>query len=418
MITLYTGELLISPIPLELTLHPCDNGCAYCFASLNFRHSGYTRADVTGIQNLLATYRRRDTLVAKLLQQGYPILLSNRTDPFAHANRHLLLPLLETLTAQGIQIAFQTRGGALLADALNIIEPSCWYISLTSDQPDLTRRIEPAAPPLSARLAAIDTLIQRGHSVNVGVNPYVPEWWRDAPALLRELKARGVHGIWTELLHVNYRQRDRMTPRERAALGEELIALAMKRQPPQAWQDGIARLRDDAQTAGLEVFSGGQGIRSEYFAPFARYYRKTFPIMQDFLNICHDTRRDPYDMITFDEFWRWAAPSLPKGAYRGMSKYIGTIAHDFFWKTKVPDTMTYKQLIHILWEHPEIGNHLAWSDGFAMPARWDDAEPAGWIVYVTQAWQRVVSFTPCEKIYAAMDKARLHTKEEHELDGI
>ena len=73
--------------------------------------------------------------------------MSNRTDPFAPANRKLILPLLETLTAQGIQIAFQTRGGALLRDALAIVEPSCWYISLTSDLPDLTRRIEPAAPP-------------------------------------------------------------------------------------------------------------------------------------------------------------------------------------------------------------------------------------------------------------------------------
>ena len=418
MITLYTGELLISPIPLELTLAPCDHGCAYCFARLNFRHSGYTRANVTGIQNLLATYHARDTLVAKLLRQGYPILLSNRTDPFAPANRKLILPLLETLTAQGIQIAFQTRGGALLRDALAIVEPSCWYISLTSDLPDLTRRIEPAAPPLAARLATIDALIQRGHSVNVGINPYVPEWWRDAPGLLRELKARGVHGIWTELLHINYRQRDLMTPPERAALTEDLIALAMKRTPPQAWQDGRARLRDDAQAAGLEVFSGGQGNRSDYFAPYQTYYRKTFPVMQEFLNMCLDARRDPHDVITFDEFWRWAAPSLPKGKYVGMSKYIGTVAHDFFWKTKVPDVMSYKQLLHIFWEHPEIGRHLALSDGFAMPARWDDTEPAGWIVYVTQAWQRVVSCIPGASCYAPLEKARLRVRGEHEPDGI
>ena len=410
MITLYTGELLISPIPLEMTLHRCNYGCAYCFATLNFRHSGYTRANVTGIQNLLATYHARDTLVAKLLRQGYPILLSNRTDPFASANSKLILPLLETLTAQGIHVAFQTRGGTLVNDALDIVAPSCWYISITSDQPDRTRQIEPAAPPLTEKLKMIDALIARGHCVTVGINPYVPEWWADAPAFLRELKARGVHGIWTELLHLHYRQRNLMTDRERAALTEETIALAMKRQPPKEWIDGIARLRDDAQAAGLEIFSGGQGNRSDFFTPYKTYYRKTFPVMQEFLNHCLDAQRDPHDLIDFEEFWQWAAPYLPTGKHVGMSKYIGTVAHNFFWKTKVPDAMSYKQVMNIFWEHPEIGRHLALSDGFAMPARWDDTEPAGWIVYVTQAWRRVVSCVPEAACYVPLDKARLRVR--------
>ena len=37
-LTVFWGELLSNPIPLELSFGSCGYNCAYCFASLNKAH--------------------------------------------------------------------------------------------------------------------------------------------------------------------------------------------------------------------------------------------------------------------------------------------------------------------------------------------------------------------------------------------
>lgn len=406
MITLYTGEFLISPIPLECSLHVCNYGCAYCFATLNYRHSRY-RADVPGIMSLLATYPHRHTLVARLLQSRYPVLLSNHTDPFAPSNAAVILPILESLAARGIPVAFQTRGGTLVADALRLIDPSCWYVTVTSDR-DL-RAIEPGAPPYAERLRTIDRLLAHGQSVSIGLNPYVPAWWADLPGALRTWSHMGVHGVWVELLHLHYRQRNLMTDAERQGIGADLLADAMKRRLPAAWIAAYDAAREQIQAAGMAVFSGGQGCASEFFTPYRQRYTRTFPVIQEWINRYHAAPRAATALIPFDEFWGWAAPFLPPGTFVGMSKYIGTVAHNFFWKQRVPNRMSFRQLCHVFWQYPEIGRHPCATAAFAFPARWDAAAPAGWIQYVAPDLTNVVTFQGgnAKDWYAPMEKASL-----------
>ena len=408
MITLYTGELLISPVPLEMSLHRCNYGCAYCFATLNYRHTKYA-FQPKDIMNQLTRYPNQRNLVAELLKRKYPVLISNHTDPLCPANRHVILPVLDMLASQDIPVAFQTRGGNGWEDLAARVAPSCWYVTLTTDQPDIHRVVEPGSPFMDDVLRMVSSLTAQGHVVSIGVNPFVPGWIRDIPGFLQKLKDSGVHGVWSQLLHLHYRQRNHLQPREREALGENLITLAMKRNTPESWIQAITDFADQVRASGLAFYTGSQHEESDYFTPYSRLYKKTFPTYQGFINHLHQTRRDPCHLISFEEWWAFCVPLLPSCAFSGMSKYIGSTNHDFFWDFKVPDKMTYKQLFKLLWDYPQLKLSPPGFSSFAFPARWDEEEPAGWIQYVSQAWEHLLSFQPegCLDYYKPMEKDRL-----------
>ena len=170
--TPFYGEFLVSPVPLELSFNYCSHSCAYCFANLNKRDR---RADIAATMNTLATYRQRSTLTAILLQQGYPVLVSNRVDPFAASNYRQFLPVLEVMSDLGIPVAIQTKGGRGIDQALDLLtSPTVFYITIESDQDEVVKRIAPGAPSIAERFELIALLRSKGHPVVVGWNPCVP----------------------------------------------------------------------------------------------------------------------------------------------------------------------------------------------------------------------------------------------------
>lgn len=404
MITPYVGEFLVNPIPLEIALHRCNYGCVYCFATLNYRYSQYTYQPAKLFRQL-ATMREKKSLTARLLQEGYPVLLSNHTDPFSPKNRDLAVTLISTLRAMNIPIVFQTKGG-VPNDVLDAQPPSAWYISITTDNDDVRKRVEPGAPPIEDRLRLIRRLVERGHVVHVGMNPYVPEWWTDEVAALETWKALGVHGVWTELLHLHYRQRDFMTAREISALTPELINVAMKRIDPPALLAAWDNVRVEIAEAGLSPFSVGQGIQSDYFTPYADLYPKRFPVYQDFVNYCHVIDRDKLDFVTEKEFIDWFVPGLPSGRYNEVNSYLGATNHDLFWNLKIPNALTYKELLSIIWRNPNVRKSMANCGAFAFPVLKDAQGRDQWVCdkdglpvlsfQASEQWENYVDMTDDE----------------------
>ena len=147
MITPYYGEFLISPAPLELSLNYCSHKCAYCFANLSMPDR---TADIGGILRFLGEFNERKSLEAELVRQGYPVCFSNKVDPFAATNYKQSIPILEVMSTLGIPVAFQTRGGQGIDDALKIVQPSCWYISVCTADDKLRKRLEPGAPTIES----------------------------------------------------------------------------------------------------------------------------------------------------------------------------------------------------------------------------------------------------------------------------
>lgn len=374
----YMGEFLISPIPLELSLHYCSYGCPFCFANLNLRTR---RADVRGLLRLLDGFQGRQTLVAHWLQGRYPICFSNRVDPFATSNIRDSLRLIERLTALGIPLQFQTRGphprhAKEFASAFAMLPGPCiWYVTVEMWDERLRQQVEPGAPSIPARLELIEFLTQQGHVVVVGVNPAVPEWLpgEDAGLLLEAIQARGVWGVWAERLHFSRRQVAAMTARERSALGEGLIGRVRSRLTPPEDRAALDQVRMLVLEVGLEVFSVGQPNRSDFFAPYHRLYR-TIPTMQDFINWCHD-HLSLGEWITWQMFSDFFVPCLPLGIWP-IDAYLGATTHQLWRTHHVAPQMSYEELLRIVYVEPRYKLCPARLPSFAYAGVWTGE---GWI---------------------------------------
>lgn len=386
MIVPYWGEFLVSPIPLELSLDVCSHACIYCFSRLN---QPDRTVDVEALMRQIADYPDRRAWHAQLLQDGYPVVISNRSDPFSRNNYRKMLPVLRVLHDLGIPMSFQTKGGLGIDEALEFLRPAVWYISISTLDAELSARMEPGAPPPAERLALIRRLTQAGHHVVVGFNPCVKEWQPDPEPLLRSVRRAGATGVWIELLHFNYRQVARLPPSTVDALGEDLIARARRRRPAPGDFDHFMETRRLAQSLGMEVYSMGQPNRSGFWDPFEYVYPRLFPTMQGFVNYCHDTGAR---VLSFEEFLSVVGPDLPDGRLP-IDSYLGATAHQLFRTQRIPPQMTFSELLSIIWQDPRVKQCPARMYAFSYLGE-DLEDSDGWRMYVDQHELPLLVFTP------------------------
>lgn len=353
MIEPYTGEFLVSPIPTELSGNACSFACPYCFANLNKRERV---AAIDSIFNLLRDFPKRQTLVAKWLQQGAGICFSNKVDPFAPSNLRQSLEIMERCNLAGVQLQIQSRGPQHLKRDLPTImgllpTPIVWYVTIEIWDRTIWQRVSPATPSIAKRLALIEALRKQGHTVVVGINPAVPEWlpYSDAEQLIACLAELGVHGVWIERLHFSPPQFTAMTSNERSQIGELVLSQSRKRYMPDAVRSYLDWLRQCAQQHGLEIYSVGQANSSLFFEPYHRLYRTTLPTMQDFINHCHNTMK-PFGFITFAQFRDFFQQSLPSGVWP-IDAYVSS-ARSLWSKRDIPAQMSFAELLRIIYHEP------------------------------------------------------------------
>ena len=382
-LTVFWGELLSNPIPLELSFGSCGYNCAYCFASLNKAHRN---ADSGQALRLIRDRNSRTTIEAYLLAQGYPVCVSNRSDPFAPRNAVHSLPVLQVMAETGIPVFLQTKGGAAAYQALDFLPPSAWYVTVSFTDDALRQRIEPHAPSLDERWALIDAIVAAGSSVLIGVNPMVSEWLPNPEALFRKAVEHGVECVVLADLHLNSKQTTAMTEWKREALGPEIIAASLKRKWVEAENLYVHEVGEVAADCGLLVDLPYRFKPSRYPEVYRKHYAKTFPIMQDFVNAVAESADD---IFSFADFWGVVGPHFPAGQFR-IQHYIGTSAKQLTATTKMPPRMTYGDLMQIIWGHPEIFKfHPAWSFGFALATKAGSDNEVGlvdenglpWVVY-------------------------------------
>jgi len=376
MIEPFWGEFLVSPVPLELSFDVCSHACLYCFSRLN---QPKRRVDLQALMRQLAEYPERRGYSARLLQAGYPVCVSNRTDAFSKNNYRKALPILRVMTDLGIPIQFQTKGGYGIEEALEFLQPAVWYVSISTMDDDLSKRVEPGAPPPSERLALMRRLRDAGHYVILGFNPCVYEWQPDPEPLLRAAKDAGALGAWVELLHFNRRQAARLSKRARAVLGEEVIRRAKRRKPDETDWRAFHNARDVAQALGLEVYSMGQPNNSGFWDVFRHVYPVTFPTLQDLINYCHDTRTN---VVRFREFLDLVGDQLPDGVLP-IDSYLGATAHQLWRTGHVPAQMSFSRLLEMVWGDPRIKQCPARTWAFAYLGE-DRPGGDGWVQYVDE----------------------------------
>lgn len=395
MISEYWGEFLVSPVPLEMSLNACSHRCAYCFSLLN---QPARQADPGKIMRLLAERDTRQTLTAHLLREGYPVVVSNRDDPFATSNYKQALPILETMAGLDIPVAIQTKGGKGVTDALRFLKPAVWYVSIGMLDDARRKAIEPSAPSIDSRFDLIREVTAAGHRVVIGLNPCVPEWLPgdDVERLLERGRDAGAEGVWIEILHLNYRQEAKLTERERGALTQPLIDRARKKGADVTQWATLTRAYDACGELGLPFYSGGQPLPSDFWRPFRELYPRTYPTMQDFVNWCYANLEDGA-LIDFATFAAVMAEHAPPAGTWPIDGYLGNKAHNLWWTKQVPPQMTYTDLLKILWSETDLGTSPARMLCFVIPVEeradgpvmWTDAEGLPLLAFSSQMFDGV-----------------------------
>jgi DNA repair photolyase len=185
--------------PSKLTFNPytgCDHNCAYCYASSYIPNFSNCRPK----KDLLS---RLENEARKL--KGQTVSIANSSDPYPNleAKAGLTRKCLEILSKQDCKVQIITKSDLVLRDA-DLLEKmrSMISITITTDNDDVARRIEPNASPPSNRLKAVETLIKKDIPLSVRVDPIIP-FLNDKPeSLIRTIAALGVKHVTSSTLKV------------------------------------------------------------------------------------------------------------------------------------------------------------------------------------------------------------------------
>lgn len=349
MIEIFSGEFLVSPVPLQLSLNWCSHACHFCFANLN--KPGRT-AKSKEIQSQLKNYHNQNNLVAHLMREKYPVLISNLVGPFATSNYGIAVPVMEQLTNLEIPVCIQTRGGRGVDDVLSFLSPSVWYISVPTLDDDVRKRVEPAAPSIESRLELIAKLIEKGHKVVVGANPM--DWIGDHDEYIRTMKGLGVSHVWIGLLHFSHEQVRNMPQRAKEGIGHEVLsAITGKRTHPEHQIDAMASMIAALEAEGMTWFSTECLFTTDFFDLYSNTYAKAFPTVSQFLSRSAKANADEVFDLNLEQWLAYAEPLCPSGTFH-MPGYLFNRDRNVYEKNPTwPKKMSYRQLLTFMWNSPK-----------------------------------------------------------------
>jgi DNA repair photolyase len=178
--------------PPKLTFNPytgCDHQCTYCYASSyipNFK-------DCHPKKDALAMLKRE---AAKL--KGETISIANSSDPYprAEATVGLTRRCLEILAESNCKIQIITKSNLVTRDDDLLCKvPATVALTITTDDDNLARIIEPLAPSPSQRIRAAQDLTKVGIPVSVRIDPIIPLVNDQQQELIATLASIGVKHI-------------------------------------------------------------------------------------------------------------------------------------------------------------------------------------------------------------------------------
>lgn len=178
--------------PPKLTFNPytgCDHKCIYCYASSYILGFNDCKPKKELLENL-----RREAVKLK----GEIISISNSSDPYpkAEASTGLTRRCLEILAESNCRLQIITKSDLVIRDDDILTKiPSSVALTITTDNDDLAKILEPNAPSPSRRLRAVQDLINQDIPVSIRIDPIIP-YVNDQPQnLLSTLASIGVRHV-------------------------------------------------------------------------------------------------------------------------------------------------------------------------------------------------------------------------------
>lgn len=173
-------------IPFDRSMNPyrgCEHGCVYCFARPTHAYQGLSPG-LDFESRLFAKPNAAALLAKELRKPGYKcevMALGSNTDPYQPIERHQRITrgLLEVLAEYHHPVAIVTKS-ALIERDIDILAAMAQknlatvYLSITTLDKALARRMEPRAATPQRRLETLRTLHAAGIPVGVLSAPMIP----------------------------------------------------------------------------------------------------------------------------------------------------------------------------------------------------------------------------------------------------
>ena len=178
--------------PPKLTFNPytgCDHACVYCYAS-------------SYIPKFFNCKPKKD-LIPRLRKEaeklrGEIISIANSSDPYPNleAKTGLMRKCLEILYQQDCNVQIITKSNLVTRD-IDLLRkmPSMVSLTITTDDDNVAKLIEPHAPSSSERLKAVEILIEEGIPTSVRIDPIIPFINDNTENLIKTLASMNVKHV-------------------------------------------------------------------------------------------------------------------------------------------------------------------------------------------------------------------------------
>ncbi len=208
-------------IPFEASLNPyrgCEHGCVYCYARPTHEYFGLS----AGLDFESKIFVKQDAAMllrhelSKSQWKPKPLVMSGVTDPYQPVERTLKITrgCLEVLLDFRNPVGIITKNQLVKRDIdilknMAVYDGVMVYISLTTLDDSLWRRMEPRTSSPAMRLRTIRELHQAGIPVGVMLAPIVPGLTDvEIPALLKEAVTAGAQSAGYVMLRLPFSVKD------------------------------------------------------------------------------------------------------------------------------------------------------------------------------------------------------------------
>ena len=173
-------------ISFDRSINPyrgCEHGCVYCFARPTHAYLGLSPGldfeSKLFVKDGAAALLERELAAPRY--RARTIAMGTNTDPYQPIERQYRITrsILEVLARYDHPVGIVTKSNLVLRD-IDILAPMAAkglakvYLSVTTLDKDIARKMEPRAPIPARRLEAIERLAQAGVPVGVLTAPIIP----------------------------------------------------------------------------------------------------------------------------------------------------------------------------------------------------------------------------------------------------
>ena len=243
-------------IAFDRSINPyrgCEHGCFYCFARPSHAYLGLSAGldfeSKLFVKDGAAALLERELAAPKYRPRG--IALGANTDAYQPIERRYRVTrsILEVLSRARHPVAIVTKSNLVLRD-LDLIAPMAAeglvkvFVSVTTLDRDVARRMEPRAPTPGRRIEAIERLARAGVPVGVIAAPIIPA-----------VNDGEIEAILTRAYQAGAREAGYVTLRLPLELREIFPRMARRELPRQAQAHAFAHAVD-ARRQGLRFAMG------------------------------------------------------------------------------------------------------------------------------------------------------------------